>query len=206
MGYFSKFQESLDLTRDLKSRVPIAIYGSFSPGYKERLIELKTMLSDGGYFAVMSFDFEALCPIPPGADPDSYNLVLSKVMSRIAEIHVIMIFKEGRDEHGIDNSVTIELDTLSTYQREHVIILHEEGCIRQLGSLLRARINLGKRVRGWESYGFYRDKKESFMRLIEHFSLKRMKKNENIGYDSMEDLNDHIPSVYIEELRKEGLI
>jgi hypothetical protein len=201
MNYLAELGEMAEKTQEIKALVPIGVYGSFKTKNIGYLKAMRDYLRKNGYLAFISLDIQELCKKPQDMDDKSYNNLISGVMIKICQIHVVFLFKEETDEHNINMSAIMELTALANKKDRHVVVFHEKGAIDQLSSLASGLLKIQV---DWAGVPFNRITTNIEGELLPSgisFCYNEIKTDTMLGYISKEDIYEQLSKICRETIR-----
>ena len=140
MGYLSGLSREFEFPEDLKKKINIGILGSFRRPHLEML--KRHLCDDEGLGARLSYDLQEQNPQRPDEGHPEYNVRMSEHLIDKSHIHIVYYFKEGENEHGINDSATYELGYLRAARKHtpsigrYVVVLCEDGYdARNIGAM-----------------------------------------------------------------------
>ncbi len=140
MSYLSGLSREFEFPEDLKKKVNIGILGSFRRPHLEML--KRHLCDDEGLGARLSYDLQEQNPQRPDEGHPEYNVRMSEHLIDKSHIHIVYYFKEGENEHGINDSATYELGYLRAARKHtpsigrYVVVLCEDGYdARNIGAM-----------------------------------------------------------------------
>lgn len=142
-------EDQLDLFKDFKKSVSIAIFGSFFSDRKEDLIKLRDFLRDNGYSgAKISEDLDD-SPLEDRCNDDPIrNRELSKKLIMESDIHIfIIVCRHDCEPDNLILSVAMELERMSVLDEfqiklcPYIAVYSEHGLIETTGSVFKGLIH-----------------------------------------------------------------
>ncbi len=146
MSLFPEFERDIQNRLEEKKNLKIGIFGSFHETRKPFLDSLKAYLRDNSYTNIQdASDF----PEESYSGPDDKYIHAfdnSRTLLNSSEVCICFIFFEKDGEHGINESLTVELSLLiNSDQKSGIVLIIEKGAEQQIHANLKGIIAIGKK-------------------------------------------------------------
>lgn len=154
MSLFPEYDIETRERLNKKSTLKIGIFGSFDISRKKYLDSLKKYLRDNSY--VNTFDASDYPKKNYKNKDEKYEIALDNSESLLiySEIRIIFLFFERDGEHGINESVGIEIGLLYKLNSDNsIILIIEDGAETRMKANLKGLIVKGK-TKNWRSIPF----------------------------------------------------